>query len=196
MITKSFKILATKYVSQTKDSYIFNDTKRDVRSKFSIPKSQVLKFSELTIKNEYTGIDEAWLHIEVTEWIWIKTNLYNRLSGYRFNDAVIIDGETHFGIVWDNVILKRRNKKLCFFCYCKLDAENRTKDHLISKMIIKAYGGKKTLNNNTVPCCKECNGEKKSYHPEVYRNFVIDKLKTTGEPKYRIILFNLNQILV
>ena len=196
MLTKSFKIAAIKYIGKTSKSYTFCLSKRITASNFSIPSSQVLSFENISIKNETLDVEEEWIQIVVTDWVWTKLNLGLRLKNPRLNDYVIIDGETHFGINWDFVVVKRKNNKNCFLCHGELNSTNRTSDHLISKMILKAYGYTKPLPNNTVPCCKDCNKEKASMHPEVYRDFVKNKISETGEPKYRIILFTLNKIIV
>ena len=196
MLTKSFKIAAIKYIGKTSKSYTFCLSKRITASNFSIPSSQVLSFENISIKNETLDVEEEWIQIVVTDWVWTKLNLGLRLKNPRLNDYVIIDGETHFGINWDFVVVKRKNNKNCFLCHGELSSANRTSDHLISKMILKAYGYTKPMPNNTVPCCKDCNKEKASMHPEVYRDFVKNKISETGEPKYRIILFTLNKIIV
>ena len=51
-------------------------------------------------------------------------------------------------------------KGVCHYCKQKVGAENLTMDHVIPI----ARGGK-SVRSNCVPCCKECNNEKKAYTP-------------------------------
>ena len=48
----------------------------------------------------------------------------------------------------------------CHYCRRTVGAENLTMDHVVPV----ARGGKSTR-GNCVPCCKECNNEKKAYTP-------------------------------
>lgn len=196
MLTKSFKISATKLFGRTNKAYVFCSSKRDATYKFSIPSSQIISFEEIMIFNYGIAEEEMWYNISVTEWIWDKSNLSKKLKHYKLVDSVIIDGETHFGINWDIVIKNRGNKKNCFLCRIELNSNNRTVDHLIPKVILRAYGYRRSIPNNTTSCCRECNREKAGMHPEMYRDFVKNKITVTGDPKYKIIMFTLNKILV
>ena len=55
--------------------------------------------------------------------------------------------------------------------------------------------GIKGLPFNTVPCCSKCNSEKSNLMPELFLELCKIKLKLTGDPRYRAIIFNLNKIL-
>lgn len=48
----------------------------------------------------------------------------------------------------------------CHYCHRNVGAENLTMDHVIPV----ARGGRSTR-GNCVPCCKECNNEKKAFTP-------------------------------
>lgn len=196
-MTHSFKIRPVKILSKDEKCYVFCSSRSDLNSRFSIPKSQVLKFEKITIKNPYTKTDEDWIEIVVTDWIWHKKNLKEKLNNYKIVDSVVISNETHFGINWDYVIMKKRDRNHCFFCQCKLnsDGKEKTNDHVIPKAVLKAYGLKGGIANNTVPCCKEDNREKANLHPEIYRELVRRKIHEGGDLKYRTILFTLNELL-
>jgi len=194
MSSITFKISSHKFLRKTKNGYVFTAPKKSGAQTFSIPKSQVLEFTQLEEFNDL-GEKEHWLKISVTQYIWVKANLDDRLKHYQLSSEVIIEHETRFGINWDFVIRKRKNINSCYFCHGKLGAGNRTKDHLISKMILKACGIKGGVPNNTVPCCLECNKEKKNMHPEVFLKYVRYKISKSGEPRYRVILFTLEQTL-
>jgi len=196
MIGNTFKIKQSKYLKETAKAYCFKASSKDSFAAISIPKSQILKYETTTTNNPFTNEDEEWIEITVTQWLWLKSELENKLKHYKFSADAVIENETHFGINWDFVIMKKRNKKNCFFCHGKLQETVRTQDHLIPRMILKAYGYKGGIANNTVPCCLDCNKEKSSLHPEVYRELVRRKISETGDPKYRIILFTLNKILL
>lgn len=195
MIVHTFKIRLEKFNKEASKSYSFSDYKDSVKVELSIPKSQTLKFEKIKIHNSHTEEDEEWIEIIVTDWIWRKGNLEKKLKKYIMASDVIINNETHLGIDWDYVIMKRRNIDNCYFCHGKLYDANRTKDHLIPKVVLRAYGYKGEMANNKVPCCKDCNLEKSSLHPEIYREFVKRKISETGNPKYRVIMFTLNKTL-
>lgn len=61
---------------------------------------------------------------------------------------------------------------VCHYCGRNVGAENLTLDHVIPV----ARGGKSTK-GNCVPCCKECNNEKKASTPA---ELIIDKLFPEG----------------
>jgi len=195
MINHSFKIRSAKFYKKTDKAYLFQS--KDGKRTFNLPKSQVIKFDEIIIENPHTEEKENWIDITVTQWIWNKIDLKKKLSHFKIANDVIIEGETHFGINWDKVILKKGNKSSCFFCHSKFKFDSKkTLDHLVPRSILKAYGIRGGIPNNTVPCCLECNREKANLHPDMFREYVKVKIHETGDPRYRIILFNLNEILV
>ncbi len=191
----SFKIRSVKFISEKDNKYVFAISKKSPNTKFNIPKNQVLKFEEITISNPYTNLDEQWIDIVVTDWIWSKMDIESKLKNYKMSSDVVISNETHFAINWDFVIMKRRDSNRCFFCEKKIYDSKKTLDHLIPKAVLRAYGLKGGIPNNTVPCCLEDNREKANLHPEVYRELVRRKIHEGGDIKYRTILFTLNQLL-
>ena len=60
------------------------------------------------------------------------------------------------------------DKGVCHYCGKKVGRENLTMDHVIPV----ARGGKSTR-ANCVPCCKDCNNEKKYFTPA---EKILDKL--------------------
>jgi len=196
MLANSFKIRSGKFLKETEKAYVFQTAKSQGGKVLSIPKSQVLHYEHVIVNNHHTQEDESWIEMSVTQWLWNKASLEKKLKHHKIASDVIIDNESHFGVDWNYVIMKRRNLKNCFFCHGKLRLANKTKDHLIPKVILKAYGHKGGIANNTVPCCFECNQEKGSLPLEVYRDYVRRMISETGGPKYRIILFTLDKILL
>ena len=196
MISNTFKILASKFNKKTSKGFVFSASQDSENKTFSIPKSQITKFDQVVIHNPFLEKDEHWIEISVTQWIWNKANLQQELSYYLKTSEVVIDNQTHFGINWDYVIQKRRNKKACFFCHGKMQVNSRTKDHLIPRSVLKAYGYEEGILNNVVPCCLDCNQEKSNLHPELFRKLIKRRLQETGDPKYRIILYTLDQIII
>lgn len=196
MLANNFKIRSGKFLKQTEKAYIFHAANKEKWNTFSIPKSQILKFEQIVIHNEHTGEDENWIDMSVTQWLWNKAKLKEKLSYYKLSSDVIINNETHFGVNWDYVIMKRRNRKTCFFCHGKLNRSNKTQDHLIARLILRVYGISGGLANNVVPCCIDCNQEKGSLSLEMYRDYVKRMISESGNPKYRVILFTLNKVLV
>ena len=59
-------------------------------------------------------------------------------------------------------------KGVCHYCGKNVGAENLTMDHVIPV----ARGGK-SVKSNCVPCCKECNNEKKAVTPA---EMILEKL--------------------
>ena len=57
---------------------------------------------------------------------------------------------------WQNKL----HKGVCHYCHKKFPGEMLTMDHIVPL----SRGGKSTK-NNVVPCCKECNNEKKYLTP-------------------------------
>lgn len=192
----TFKIKVTKFVEETKEGYVFANSKKTRRNQFIIPKSQTIQFEKTKIRNPYSGKNILWVQITITDWIWHKLNLEEKLIKWKFSSIVIVDNETHFGINWDYVIAKRKDEKHCYFCHGKLYGNTRTVDHLVARSILRACGYERGLPNNTVPCCFDCNQEKGSLNLEYYKEFVKRKISESGNPKYRIIMFNLNRSLV
>ena len=90
-----------------------------------------------------------------------------------------------------------REQNYCFFCDRQLSEQDKTKDHLIPRVILKAYNLIE-LDDNTVPCCKACNEEKASLHPYIYRTYLKNNLQNTKRDKDRRTraLHTLNLILV
>lgn len=195
MPNHAFKIRSRKFVKEDDLSYTFASSKNGMKNPFSIPKSQILKFEELEIINTHTKKNESWIEIIVTEWIWNHLKIGEKLKRYLSTSVAIIEGETHFGVNWDYVIAKRKDTKHCYFCHGKLQKANRTVDHLISRSILRIYGHKGGLHNNTVPCCYDCNQEKGSHHLEIYKEFAKRMISETGNPKYRMVMFTLNRTL-
>ena len=64
-------------------------------------------------------------------------------------------------------------KGVCYYCEKQIPAKGLTMDHIVP--IIR--GGKSTK-GNIVPCCKECNTQKKYMLPMEWEAY-IDKLKKT-----------------
>ncbi len=57
---------------------------------------------------------------------------------------------------WQNLIQATK----CHYCQCPLDRDSVTMDHIVPI----SRGGKSTK-GNVVPCCKECNNNKKALTP-------------------------------
>ena len=195
MITVSLKILPSLLLSETDKGYIFKAVKTEKKKTFSIPKSQIIKITQNDPSDPYWSEDlKSWITITVTEWIWNKGVLKKQIELHKSNDDAVIIGQRHFGINWDFVVQNKRKRDICYYCMKKFE-NDKTRDHLIPKMILKAYGIDRGLKGNVVSSCYECNKEKSSLHPEMYLEMAKRKLKETGDPKYRTIIFILNKTL-
>jgi len=183
-----------KKVKENSKSYTIN--KLFNKGRFYIPKSQVIRLNHYTKTGPGNSkVKENWVTITVTDWAWNKVNIPLHISGMQEVGEVFVEGETHQGINWDYVISKRRDSKRCFYCMRLFDdLILKTRDHVIPKAILKAFGIS-SLPNNTVPCCEDCNGDKANLHPTVYKKYIMMKLHETGEQYYRIVLDTLTRLI-
>jgi 5-methylcytosine-specific restriction endonuclease McrA len=55
---------------------------------------------------------------------------------------------------------RKCDKGVCYYCGCSISPKELTMDHIVPI----ARGGK-TTKGNVVPCCKECNTQKKQLLP-------------------------------
>ena len=119
-----------------------------------------------------------------------------QLSRLKKQGKLFVYGKRSHGIHWDHVLSKvySRPQDMCFFCDEELVAkENKTKDHLVPTVIVKAFGYN-YIEDNTVPCCKECNEEKASLHPAYFR--VKAKRLSKHSDKWLRVYKTLNKILI
>lgn len=101
-------------------------------------------------------------------------------------------GKKSFGVDWDQVLdlLYSSPGDTCFYCGDTFQDEyghskkNKTKDHLIAREILKAYGYN-VFPDNTVPCCTTCNGTKGSLDPYVWRVKLKTMIKANTKDKWR-----------
>jgi len=71
-------------------------------------------------------------------------------------------------------------------------------DHIVPRLIMKAYG-LLAIDDNTVPCCLDCNREKDSLPASIFRERIKTMLKArsgVNKHKWRKALKTLNQILI
>ncbi len=185
MKLKTFQIRNDLLLSDKGKSYKFLSAVKSPTSYFTIPKNQIIKINK----------QKHWISISVTEWLWCRNHFNKDIYFLKAEEKVKIENETHFGIDWNYVIKKRSIRDNCFFCHRKLYRGHITKDHLVAKAILGAYGYKH-LPNNLVPCCPTCNKKKANLHPEIFKELVKRKLHQTGQEYYRIILDTLNRLLI
>lgn len=76
--------------------------------------------------------------------------------GAYIEKEVLYLPQQYFEEVMKALTYQIKESETCYFCGAKLTKANRTLDHLFPR----DYGGI-TVTNNLVPCCKECNSEKK-----------------------------------
>ena len=197
-MVRSFHI-RTKKIRENNKSYSIS--KISDKGVFYVPKNQVISIEDYT-KSSPTNhkIQEKWSKITVTSWSWDKVNIPFHISGLQEMGEAFIEGETHFDVDWDYIIKKRRDHRRCFYCLRKFNFKDpelkKTRDHLIPKAILKAYGKPNGIPNNTVPCCSRCNNEKSNLHPSVYLIYISRKIHETGSEYYRTISGTLNQLIV
>lgn len=203
-MTRTFLVRKKKTGEGKKSLSIVKNT-RNPEDKVYIPKSQILSSKQLNKPNlRHPHLKEKWLEITVTDWIWNKMNLPEAFEKMKEVEEIVIMGETHFDVDWDYVISKRSDRKHCFYCMTKMKLlrkgetpipQSKTKDHLIPKAVLKAYGIIE-LPNNTVPCCRQCNDDKANLMPELYLRYAKLKLHETGDTYYRTIIDTLERVIV
>jgi 5-methylcytosine-specific restriction endonuclease McrA len=160
-----------------------------------IPKSYILKTNNKESKDHWTS-----LYLDPD--FFKSKDVVLKLRFLKDDDSIYIYGRKSFGIIWDNVANRvySRQKNICFFCDEKLYSGrtkhgNKTKDHLIPTVMVKAYGFN-YIDDNLVPACQDCNSEKASLHPYVFREKVKLLIERTGKEKWRKVLKTLNKILI
>ena len=173
-----------------KKYYAFAYASDPYRKNFRIPKSQVIKCYEDILDGD------IWYELSISTWFWNKSKILPFLRSNEEFGRAIICGQTLFDVDWEYVILRRQNKKNCFLCGSIFNELQKSKEHLISKVILKAYGYNDGLPNNVVPCCKDCNNEKGGLNLIDYRAFVKRMILEGKGDKYRHILFVLDKLMI
>lgn len=190
---KVFHIRESRLVDSSGASMVFS-RKRRRGAKTHIPKSQIVSFEPYKKEAPHIGTIESWIKVSVTTWIWNKAKLEDQFRSMVANGEVILEGDNQFRIDWDEVRRRSSKKDHCFFCLRPLLVSSRTKDHLISRHILKK-NNINALPHNTVPCCTGCNGLKGSLHPEEFRKKVSLKIHQTGLVYYSTIKECLDDII-
>jgi len=165
----------------------------------TIPKEHISKISEKEL------FEKSYFDTKKAKWtsIYIDADYFRRIAHdvYKLKrkSRVFIYGRRSYGINWDYVIniVSSRPATYCFYCDEPLFRKvNFTRDHVIPRVIVEAYG-LSSIDDNTVPCCKECNEEKGSLHPYIFREKVKLKVKySRKKQKWKRVLKVLNKILI
>lgn len=201
-MTRTFHIREQRLIKVTDKVYVFTVSAQKGSKQFTIPKGQVTNVSHYLKKtHKDRGGNEKWLKITVTDWIWNQAQILSYLKPLLKEHQAHIEGQKTFGIDWDKVIIRKLNPGKCFYCDVKLYKDkgrnkgNWTKDHIIPKTILTAYGIS-MLSNNTVDCCRECNGLKTNLHPEIFLQLIRRKEMHSGNKKYKQIREVLEDIVI
>ena len=193
--------IKTKYLSETDEHYLVSGNVNLI-----IPKSYVIKtarqqFHDYNVK---PGKQIPWTSLYLDVDFFKHKPVIDSIRQLKNDKKIFVYGRKQFGIIWDAVINKMYSRPLdqCFYCDCKLrkggnKVNTHTKDHIIPKVMVEAYGYN-FLDDNTVPCCKWCNQHKASLHPYAFREKVKHKLSylRKGREKWESILKTLNKILI
>lgn len=163
------------------------------------------KFVQKTTEQEF--FDKSYFKVQKTKWtsIYLDPDFFRehgvskKIHQLKQRKKIFVYGRRAYGIIWDYVIniVSGKPAKYCFYCDEKLIRKvNFTRDHVIPRSIVEAYGLYE-LPDNTVPCCKECNEEKADLHPYIFREKVKIKIKySNNKEKWRRVLKVLNKILI
>ena len=141
-----------------------------------IPKTYILK---IEVKRYYSRTakerKENWSIITIDDDFLRNRDVLIAISRLKDKGHLYVYGRNSFGINWDAVLemLYSSPGTHCFFCNSKLTPKSKTKDHLVSREILKAFGLYQ-IPDNTLPCCLECNRMKGGLDPYMWRV----KLKT------------------
>lgn len=192
--------IKTKYLSETDEDYAVSG-----KVTLIIPKSYVIKTGNQEL-HDYTtksGKLIEWTNLYIDPDFFKHGQVIAIIRKLKNENKLFVYGRKTYGIIWDYVInrLYSRPLDVCFYCDQKLKSKGdkrfkKTKDHLIPKVIVEAYGFY-YIDDNTVPCCFECNQEKASLHPYIFREKVKHKIQYSRKPeKWKRILKTLNKILI
>lgn len=137
----------------------------------------------------------TWTTFHIDSFFFKDKDSLRKVRRLKNAGHLFIYGVKQFGIDFDAVIdrVYSRSMDHCFYCDEILDRTNRTSEHLVPKAMLKAYLIV-TLDDNTVPCCSDCNSEKANLHPYTFREYV--KFKVDVAPRYKKMLRTLNNILI
>lgn len=162
-----------------------------------IPKQYIIKTDESEFFSR-KNISSTWIILFLDTDYFKAKGILKRLETLKSAGHIFLYGDKKYGVDFDAVITKlySRSMDYCFYCDEDLIAENRTTEHIIPRAILKAYG-LITIDNNTVPCCKECNYLKTNLHPYTFRVAVQTIIKHAGaSKKWGVVLQTLNKILI
>ena len=168
-----------------------------------IPKSYVLK----TNNQDYFDIDpvinkRTWINFYLDPDFFKHDKVYAKIKMLRKSRNIVFYGHKKFGIIWSNVVDRMYSRPLffCFYCDEKLTGfgtmnENKSRDHLIPRIFLKAYGIR-YIEDNSLPCCMGCNAQKANLHPYIFREKVKLLIEKTKDEKWNRVLKVLNKILI
>lgn len=159
-----------------------------------ISKSLILKSFEKDFFSR-NNLVNTWTTFHIDSFLFKDKDALRKIRRLKNAGHLFTYGVQKFGIDFDAVIdrVYSRNMDHCFYCDHNLDKTNRTSEHLVPRVMLKAYLIV-SLDDNTVPCCIECNSEKANLHPYTFREYV--KLKIGFAPRYKKMLRTLNSILI
>lgn len=149
---------------------------------------------------------ETWIILSIDDDFLRDSKILIAISNLKEKGHLYVYGRRSFGIDWDQVLelLYSKPANNCFFCNEPL-VDNQgikrkdvaTKDHLVAREILKAYG-LYSIPDNTLPCCVECNRAKGSLTPYLWRVKLktLIKARTDQDWKWRRGLQVMNKILL
>ena len=200
MIVRKIR-LRTNLLSSNDESYFYNS--KDGAS-LIIPRHYVYK----TYKKSYFSYTDwikkkSWTILLVDSDFFSAVETIKTIAELKSRELIYVYDRKKFGIDWDRVSerLFTNPPNKCFYCQTsfKNQKSKKTKDHLIPKLMLKAYGIR-ILEDNTVPCCEDCNKLKSSLHPYTFREYIKTLIKTERawgkKGTYIKILEVLNDILI
>ncbi len=167
----------------------------------TIPKEFVVKTVEQEFyeKSYHKQRKSKWTSIYLEPEFFRRPDISKKIHNLKKRNKIFVYGRKAYGVNWDYVIniVCGRPMNVCFYCDEKLiKGVNNTRDHVIPRSIVEAYGLYE-IPDNTVPCCRECNEEKADLHPYIFREKVKLKIRySRRKNKWRRVLKVLNKILI
>lgn len=177
------------YLSILDDGLLLSDKKNSLL----IPNSFILKTNEQNFFDQ--KVNQQWTNIYLDPSFFKTKDILVKLARFKRSNKVFVYGKRSYGIHWDNVITRMysRPQDLCFYCDAELNTKSKTKDHLVPVVVIRALGYN-YIDDNTVPCCKDCNSEKASLMPDIFRMKAKRLIK--ADYKWKKVVSVLNKILI
>lgn len=187
-----------KLISESEDSFLIYSSRPE--KQLAIPKRLVIKSNseKFYSKNNMTS---TWDVFHIDNDFFKNQHVMKKIFSFKNSGHLFLYGYKKFYVNFDSVITKLYSRPMtfCFYCDDELISSTKTTEHILPRNFIQAYGYN-SLDDNTVPCCRNCNSLKSNLHPVTFRELVKTMISNTTDEllikKLSSILKTLNKILI